>query len=152
MLRLWWNGIHNGLKIRRRKLASSNLASRTTSEQATYRLLRFFAKNRSALISLLLLSAKSHARLACSLASALTTARCRYQLFAVPPAGGNIHSIISIFYDYTYISKHPLCDSFCRLLEILHAIISSKYAWVPYGNPETHLNTLRDGRRGFCPC
>ncbi len=29
-VRLWWNGIHNGLKIRRRKLASSNLASRTT--------------------------------------------------------------------------------------------------------------------------
>ena len=32
-----------------------------------------------------LLSAKSHARLACSVASALTTAHCRYQLFAVFP-------------------------------------------------------------------
>lgn len=28
-MRMWWNGIHSGLKIRRRKLASSNLASRT---------------------------------------------------------------------------------------------------------------------------
>ncbi len=33
-LRLWWNGIHNGLKIRRRKLASSNLASRTNAKEA----------------------------------------------------------------------------------------------------------------------
>lgn len=33
--------------------------------------------------------AKSHARLACSVASALTTARCRYQLLArCRPAGG----------------------------------------------------------------
>ena len=39
-------------------------------------------KSHLALISLLLLSAKSPARLACSLASALTTARSRYQLFA----------------------------------------------------------------------
>ena len=29
-MRLWWNGIHNGLKIRRRKLAGSNPANRTT--------------------------------------------------------------------------------------------------------------------------
>ena len=34
-MRLWWNGIHCGLKIRRRKLASSNLASRTISLQSS---------------------------------------------------------------------------------------------------------------------
>ena len=28
-VRLWWNGIHNGLKIRRRKLEGSNPSSRT---------------------------------------------------------------------------------------------------------------------------
>ena len=56
------------------------------SSQASYRLRRLFMlhiKSHLALIPLLLLSAKSPARLACSLASALTTARCRYQLFAV---------------------------------------------------------------------
>lgn len=37
---MWWNGIHSGLKIRRRKLASSNLASRTRSQKSSrYRLL-----------------------------------------------------------------------------------------------------------------
>ena len=57
-------------------------------------------KSHLALISLLLLSAKSPARLACSLASALTTARFRYQLFAVftrvqlrPPKTRNIFFI-----------------------------------------------------------
>jgi len=39
-------------------------------------------KSRLALAPLLLLSAKSHARLACSVVNALATARCRYQLFA----------------------------------------------------------------------
>ena len=38
--------------------------------------------SRLALIPLRLLSAKSHARLACSVVNALATARCRYQLFA----------------------------------------------------------------------
>ena len=41
-----------------------------------------FYKNQSALTSLLLLSAKSHARLTCSVVNALATVRCRYQLFA----------------------------------------------------------------------
>ena len=41
-----------------------------------------FYKNQSALTPLLLLCAKGHARLACSVASALATARCRYQPFA----------------------------------------------------------------------
>ena len=40
-MRMWWNGIHSRLKICRRKLAGSNPAIRTTSEQALYRLLRF---------------------------------------------------------------------------------------------------------------
>ena len=31
-MRLWWNGIHNGLKIRRRKLEGSNPSSRTKVE------------------------------------------------------------------------------------------------------------------------
>ena len=31
-VRLWWNGIHNGLKIRRRKLEGSNPSSRTKGD------------------------------------------------------------------------------------------------------------------------
>ena len=42
----------------------------------------FFSKSHPALTPLLLLSAKGHARRACSVASALATARCRYQPFA----------------------------------------------------------------------
>ena len=56
-------------------------------EQALYRLLRLFCKSQSALMPLLLLSAKSHARLPCSVVNALATVRCRYQLFA----GSNPH-------------------------------------------------------------
>ena len=41
-----------------------------------------FAKNQST-VPLFFLSAKSHARLSCSLINALTTLSCRYQLFAV---------------------------------------------------------------------
>ena len=41
-----------------------------------------YAKNQSP-VPLFFLSAKSHARLSCSLINALTTLRCRYQLFAV---------------------------------------------------------------------
>ena len=41
-----------------------------------------FFKSQSALTSLLLLCAKGHARLACSVASVLAMARCRYQPFA----------------------------------------------------------------------
>ena len=33
-VRLWWNGIHNGLKIRRRKLEGSNPSSRTNKNLA----------------------------------------------------------------------------------------------------------------------
>ena len=42
----------------------------------------FLRKNQSALTPLLLLSAKSHARLTCSVVNALAPLRCRYQLFA----------------------------------------------------------------------
>ena len=45
-------------------------------------LLRLFFKSLSALTPLLLLSEKGHARAACSLASALTTALARYQPFS----------------------------------------------------------------------
>ena len=38
-------------------------------------------------MSLLLLSAKGHARFACSVVNALTTAPCRYQPFAGAPFG-----------------------------------------------------------------
>lgn len=41
-----------------------------------------FFKSQSALMPLLLLSAKGQARLACSVGNALATAPCRYQPFA----------------------------------------------------------------------
>ncbi len=55
---------------------------RDNSSQASYRLRRVFFKAHRALILLLLAFAKNHTRLACSVASALTMARCRCQLFA----------------------------------------------------------------------
>ena len=80
---VWWNGRHGGLKILWcLHRAGSSPATGTTSEQALYRLLRLFCKSQSALMPLLLLSAKSHARLPCSVVNALATVRCRYQLFA----------------------------------------------------------------------
>ena len=66
---------------------------------AKYALLRRFLclrqKRRHPHAPLLLLSAKRHAWLACSVASALTTARCRYHLFAgnKPPV-----SVFSLLY------------------------------------------------------
>ena len=67
--------------------AGSSPVTRTTSSQALYRLRRFFFEKRRALTPLLLLSAKGHARFACSLASALATALFRYQPFAVCVTG-----------------------------------------------------------------
>ena len=58
IVRLWWNGIHNGLKIRRRKLGGSNPPSRTTSERVRLVPIFYFIKNLSP-ASLFLLSAKS---------------------------------------------------------------------------------------------
>ena len=76
-------GRRSGLKIHRwRQRTGSSPVTGTTSEQTSYRLLRLFYKSQSALTPLLLLSAKSHAQLTCSVASALAAVRCRYQLFA----------------------------------------------------------------------
>ena len=64
--------------------ASSSLVTRTTSSRTSYRSRRRFlfqSKRRLSFTPSLLLSAKGHARLACSLVNALTTARCRYQPF-----------------------------------------------------------------------
>ena len=61
-----------------------------------YRLLRLFFKSQSALTPLLLLSEKGHARAACSLASALTTALARYQPFSGESRRGGCFSRQSI--------------------------------------------------------
>ena len=64
------------------EVASSSLVTRSTSEWTA-----FHSKSPaewlglSHIASSFLLSAKSHARLACSVASVLTTVRCHYQLF-----------------------------------------------------------------------
>ena len=76
------------LKISFKQLSTGSIpVTSTTSSQALYRLRRFsfkcFLKIAGALTPLLLLSAKGPARFACSLASALATANCRYQPFAV---------------------------------------------------------------------
>ena len=57
------------------------MAHHVGAKSALLRLI-FFAKISRPPAPLLLLFAKSHARLTCSVASALTTVRCRYQLFA----------------------------------------------------------------------
>ena len=56
-------------------------------------LLRLFFKSQSALTPLLLLSEKGHARAACSLASALTTALARYQPFSGKSRRGGCFSV-----------------------------------------------------------
>ena len=69
--------------LRRNGFAGASFsATIDNSSQASYRLRRVFFKAHRALILLLLAFAKNHTRLACSVASALTMARCRCQLFA----------------------------------------------------------------------
>ena len=65
-------------------MAIVNAIAKWHSRQNKLHSLRLFcfAKNQST-VPLFFLSAKSHARLSCSLINALTTLRCRYQLFAV---------------------------------------------------------------------
>ena len=79
-------GRRDGLKIRwwRHRVGSSPTTG-TTSSRTSYRSRRRFlfqSKRHLSFTPSLLLSAKGHARLACSLVNALTTARCRYQPFA----------------------------------------------------------------------
>ena len=61
----------------------------------------FSLKSRRSLTPLLLHSAKGHARFACSLASALATALCRCQPFAVFCSTGEIR------YEYSYHRTEP---------------------------------------------
>ena len=73
------------------KAARSNRVGHATSPQASLGLRRLFCftdKPPRRLVPLRLLSAKGHARFACSLVNALTTALCRYQPFAGVPTAG----------------------------------------------------------------
>ena len=65
-----------------------------------------FYKNQSALTPLLLLSAKSHAWLTCSVVNALATFRCRYQLFA----GSNPHKPFMLA---AFLLNPLLCTFLC---------------------------------------
>ena len=65
-----------------REAVGSSPSVSTTSEQSPLCSGLFFAKISRPPAPLLLLFAKSHARLTCSVVNALTTVRCRYQLFA----------------------------------------------------------------------
>ena len=40
-MRPWWNGIHSGLKIRRRKLEGSNPSGRTIKQLDSFQLFLF---------------------------------------------------------------------------------------------------------------
>ena len=81
-----WNGRRGGLKIRcQRWRVGSSPTTGTTSSRTSYRSRRRFlfqSKRHLSFTPSLLLSAKGHARLACPLVNALTTARCRYRPFA----------------------------------------------------------------------
>lgn len=71
----------------KRNAPGSNPGKRATSEQAMYACSDFFVKIGAHSRRCSSSFAKSHARLACSLVNALTTAPGRYQLFAsLPPA------------------------------------------------------------------
>ena len=96
--------------------AGSSPASRTTSSRTSYRSRRRFlfqSKRHLSFTSSLLLSAKGHARLACSVASALATARCRYQPFAG-------YRVCRYHYSYQKQNGHPtgrpFCFCICKLL------------------------------------
>ena len=89
----------------------------------------YFVKNQSS-ASLFLLSAKSHTRLSCSFASALTTLRCRYQLFAVIGAcslcshkGEQTKSLRPPFskWRHTVICVAASCSDFVWPLSSIHA-------------------------------
>ena len=70
----------------KRKVARSNRAGCATSSRTSLGSRRFFMpKNHLSPVPSLLLSAKGHVRLACSVASALATSRSLYQPFAVLP-------------------------------------------------------------------
>ena len=98
------------------RLVGSSPTTRTSSSQAAYRLRRAFSfhcKAHRALILLLLAFAKSHARLACSVASSLTTARCRYQLFARYRPVDDCFSFlaeISVLTAFCMSEQSPLCS------------------------------------------
>ena len=81
------------------KITFAGATVRVLPRRNKFRLLRFPQSENQSPASLFLLSAKSHARLACSVASALTTARCRYQLFAGFSLSGNcgIHFISCVY-------------------------------------------------------
>ena len=81
----------------------------TTSEQALFRLLRFLCKNQSALTPLFLLSAKSHARLTCSVVNALATVLPRYHLFA----GGKSSSAYYAGHLFCYLLAKRTCFGKC---------------------------------------
>ena len=76
----------------KRNAPGSNPGKRATSEQAMYACSDFFVKIGAHSRRCSSSFAKSHARLACSLVNALTTAPGRYQLFASCPPATSIQS------------------------------------------------------------
>ena len=83
----------------------------------------FLCKNQSALTLPLLLSAKSHARLTCSVVNALAAVCCRYQLFA----GSSLNQYFATAYFPQALhnfedSKTQVFGSFCVFGNYLSAI------------------------------
>ena len=89
---------------------SSSLTWGTTSPQASYRLRDFFTKVTGAPLRCVSFSAKGHARLPCSVASALATVRCRYQPFAGsdPPLKAEMHSLLLPLYTSERVTLVPI--------------------------------------------
>jgi len=116
------------------------------------RLFCFTNKSSLRFVPLRLLSAKGHARFACSLASALTTARCRYQPFAGksvintrtkekrPSSDGRF----SFFCTLAYSPRFTAAAETCAKPSALCAGCSEAKARVKQGEKRTV--------RGFRPC
>ena len=97
------------------------------------RLFMLHKKATGALTPLRLLFAKSHARFACSLVNALTTANCRYHLFAICACGAFASKPFGFFTS----ERNMLCSVFlCRKT-------SARYLVPPFSQKVTQTSATR---------
>ena len=103
-----WTSLHwNGVEKCTRQRVVFILFTFATSERALLRSDFSMQKNQSHTPSFLLFR-KRHARLACSLVNALTTAHSRYHLFARCACGANISTVRYCHVGASFISLAPI--------------------------------------------
>ena len=102
----------------------------------------FFTKVTGAPLRCVSFSAKGHARLPCSVASALATVRCRYQPFAGsdPPRKAEMHSLLLPLYTSERVTLVPIFVE----IKIGHTLHSSSL-------PQKSPAALRDKKHSRVP-